>query len=254
MKRPDFVRAVTACVAATGLSVGTALAQEPGEGVRTADTATAGTNRLFFAPTGRTLPGGVGEFGTYQLFLPYVGYAFHDRVMVSAGTPILSEALGRYWYVAPKLGLVRSRLWNVAAGGLLILEAGDPFTAEDTDIPRSFFWGVLTYGTPAAGVTVGVASELGRFEHISESPVILTGGELEFIRPADPSRVALRILAESYWATSPDAGSTFRESIHAIGIRLRAKRAAFEVVELVFVDPHNVESSPFPFFNISVLF
>src|SRR5712675_1412718 len=43
------------------------------------------TSRLFFAPTGRTLPAGTAELGDVWLFFPSIGVGMTDRVSVAAG-------------------------------------------------------------------------------------------------------------------------------------------------------------------------
>ncbi|MGH7545581.1 MAG: hypothetical protein ACREKI_05295, partial [Gemmatimonadota bacterium] len=163
--------------------------------------AVPGTHRLFFVPTGRTLPEGTGEVGAYQIIGTYAGYALHDRVMISGGTPILPQVFGRFWYLAPKVGLLALPRWHAAVGGLLLFETGDPFDAGGDDELRllnPFLWGVVTYGGPRAALTAGITSDIGRSTRVGDAEVLLLGGELELLRrgaaPAD--RTAARLIAE----------------------------------------------------------
>ncbi|HLU25103.1 MAG TPA: hypothetical protein VKZ58_05310 [Longimicrobiales bacterium] len=53
-------------------------------------------SRLFFVPTGRTLPRGEAQRGAYMVF-PFGTYAVTDRFMISGGTPLYPELTGRMW-------------------------------------------------------------------------------------------------------------------------------------------------------------
>lgn len=220
-----------------------------------ADTASPGTNRLFFAPTGRTLPAGVSEVGTYYLIAPYFTYAFHDRFMAAAGTPLVPGAFGRYWYLAPKAGLVSSRLVSVAAGAFLILDVGgDPL--DGSDVVQSFAWGVATFGGPRAALTVGLASDIGRLDGLPDGELLILGGEYELVQPTrGPDALGLRLIAESYM-NLPGVGESFTDaSLHMVGLRFRAGRVAIEVVEGLLVENGELETwTGVPLFNMSVLF
>lgn len=220
-----------------------------------ADTTLPGTNRLFFAPTGRTLPAGVAEVGSYYLVAPYLTYAFHDRFMVAVGTPLVPEAFGRFWYFAPKVGLVRSRLFSAAAGGLLIRDiGGDPLSGSD--VAESFLWGVATFGGPWAGLTVGLASDVGRLEGVPDGSLLIVGGEVELVgRTLEPDAVALRLIAESYVGLPREDNSFTDVGLHLVGLRFRSGRVAIEVVEGLVVENGELEVwTPMPLFNLSVLF
>lgn len=43
--------------------------------------------RLFFSPTGRSLPRGGGYFGVYELFVPFVTVGVTDRLLLAGGSP-----------------------------------------------------------------------------------------------------------------------------------------------------------------------
>jgi hypothetical protein len=214
------------------------------------DSVLPGVNRLFFLPTGRTLPGGVSEFGSYILIAPYVGHGFDDRLMVSGGTPLLPGAIGRYWYLAPKVGIVASPRWNLAAGGILFGSLGDePINAE------SFFWGVITYGGTRAAVTVGAASDLGTLSSVPDGGLTLLGGEYELLRREEESGpYSLRLIVESYWPL-PGEGSPRDSSLTNLGVRFATRGVAFELVESFELENGHVSRlSHFPLFNFSFFF
>lgn len=75
-------------------------------------------SRLFFGATGRTLPRGRGVVVDHYLFIVTVAHGVHDRVTLSAGGFFVFGSAGAFWYVGPKVGLIRSRMLNVAVGGL----------------------------------------------------------------------------------------------------------------------------------------
>ncbi len=230
-----------------------AVAQE-GSAPSPADSARPGVNRLFFIPTGRTLPAGVWEAGTYYLVAPYVGYAPHDRFMITVGSPILPEVFGRFWYIAPKVGIIASRRWNVAAGALVLLDIGEnPLTGSNEAEP--FAWGIVTYGSHRASVTVGLASDAGQLDVLPDGGMILLGGEYELPRRSvDADAVSLRLIAEGYLSL-PGGDTSASRSLALVGFRIRVGRVAFEVVEGLEISDVNVEVWPtVPLFNFSYLF
>lgn len=222
------------------------------------ESAVPGSHRLFFIPTGRTLPEGTGEVGAYQIIGAYAGYAFHDRVMISGGTPILPEIFGRFWYLAPKVGLLALPRWHAAVGGLLLFETGDPFDAggdDEIQLLNPFLWGVVTYGGSRAALTAGVTSDVGRFTEVGDDAVLLLGGELELVRRGTPpARTAARLIAESYLNWPFDGGSAFDPSVTVVGIRVSDGRAAFEVAALVTAEGGEVDVANLPLIHVSVLF
>jgi hypothetical protein len=224
-----------------------------------ADSARPGANRLFFAPTGRTLPAGVSEAGAYMLVAPYIGHAFHDRFMIAAGTPLITESFVRYWYVVPKVGLVASPMWNLAVGAFLIVDAGvNPLSESGgrPNVAQSFFWGVVTYGSPKAAITVGATSDMGTLSVLPDGNVMIVGAEYELRSGGSESRgPAARLIAESYWPLPSSGGSPLDDSLSVFGIRIRTGRVAFELVDGLVLERGDARLfSKFPLFNVSFLF
>jgi hypothetical protein len=187
-----------------------------------AETVRPGANRLFFAPTGRTLPASVSEVGAYQVLAPYFTRAFHDRFMMAVGTPLLPNAFVRFWYLAPKVGLEISPLLNVAAGALVILDVGgEPYSGSN--VVESFFWGVASFGSPQAALTFGLASDVGQLSVLPDGGLLILGGELELpVRSRDEDDVSLRLIAESYMGLPSSEISVTDVSLHLIGLRFTA--------------------------------
>lgn len=59
--------------------------------------------RLLFTSTGRSLRQGEGYLSAYFLFFPMLAYGVTDRVTIAAGTPIVPGAMGKAFYLAPKV-------------------------------------------------------------------------------------------------------------------------------------------------------
>jgi|GEM_PF-3509443 len=182
--------------------------------------AVPGSHRHFLIPTGRTLPAGAMEAGAYQLAAPYIGYALHDRVMLAVGTPALPDAFARYWYVLPKLGLLRGPRWNAAVGGLILADLGSSaFAGGDPLNARSAAWGVVTWGGSAGAVTLGAASDMGGPFGMPRDWLILSSAELRVLRDdrgVEPD--VIRLIYKCHLAARPERAL---EGMHLVGVRWR---------------------------------
>lgn len=213
--------------------------------------AVPGTHRHFFVPTGRTLPAGTWEVGAYQILAPYIGYALHDRVMIATGTPLFPEAFARYWYIAPKLGLLAGPRLNAAVGGLILADLGSAaFAGGDPANARSVAWAVVTWGGSAGGVTLGTASDMGGPFGVPRDWLILTGAELRIHGEdsgADPDVV--RLVYEGYHDHSPERTL---EGLHLVGMRWRSGRVTMEVMLPIQVEPNRINAlSSVPLVHVS---
>lgn len=210
-----------------------------------------GSHRHFFVPTGRTMPAKTWEVGAYQILAPYVGYALHDRVMIATGTPLFPEAFARYWYFAPKLGLLARPHLNVAVGGLVLANLGSAaFAGGDPLRAHPAGWGVVTWGGSAGGVTLGVASNTGGPFGVPSGWLILSGAELR-IRGndwgADPDVV--RLIYEGYLTPSPERAL---EGLHLAGLRWRGGAATMEVMFAMQVEPNQITALSIPLVHVSL--
>lgn len=131
--------------------------------------------RLFFAPTARPLERGQGYISSYFLFFPFVGVGVSDRITLAAGTPILPNAMGELFYVAPKVTVASRPDLDLAVGALAFFA-----TRELDEGSIGLVYGVGTFGGPDQAVTVGSGWGFalgGRSSRIESDPVILLGGE-----------------------------------------------------------------------------
>lgn len=199
-------------------------------------------SRLFFAPTGRMLPRGEAQLGTYFI-LPFATYAFTDRFMVSGGTPLHPALIGRAWYLAPKLGLYAGERFSVAAGGLILGQIRHGYGDQPTgvgpfewDSPPPLLWLVSTLGTEDRSASLGVATTLSNPLGVWElraPEVIIGGGEWLLVRRfAEDGTVdrAAKLIGEVFMPAPVRSGASLDGSIGAFGIRVLNGRTTLEVV------------------------
>jgi hypothetical protein len=130
------------------------------------------SSRLFFTATGRSIPKGQAYFGVYELFLPFVSYGVTDRFTISAGTPVIPEAMGELAYVAPKFQVLRSDQANASVGALVFF--------GDFEGAAGIAYGVGTFGSNDNAVSVGAGwgfERSGGQGNLANEPVLLIGAE-----------------------------------------------------------------------------
>lgn len=182
-----------------------------GEG---ADLADPNLTRLFFGPTGRSLGAGEGYVGLFELFFPFVSIGVTDWVTLSGGTPIVPEAIGEVFYLAPKVRLPSFGSLDLAAGVLAF------FASEELDEGSvGILYGVGTWGSPDAAVTVGVGFPFAATDsesELAEQPIVLFGGERRTGRRS-------KLITENYFV--PGEGS----AVASAGLRLFGDRFSGDV-------------------------
>ncbi|CAN5337796.1 hypothetical protein BH23GEM4_BH23GEM4_09980 [soil metagenome] len=131
-------------------------------------------SRLFFAPTGRPVPGGSGYFGVYELFFPFVTFGVSDAISVTGGTPIIPGLIGEFGYLGGKAAFVNRPKVQAAAG----LFGG--FLTEEFNGVGGLAFGVATFGDADDAVTAGAGFpfELGSDDDfLGGTPLLMLGGE-----------------------------------------------------------------------------
>jgi hypothetical protein len=136
-------------------------------------------SRLFLAPTARTLAHGDGYFGDYYVFFPVVGAGITDRVMISGGMSLVPGLqLGQQlFYLAPKIGLVQTPKFNLAAGALYMRLGWQ----DVVDAWGGVAYGVATFGGENAALTVGLGWPFASGGS-TRDPWALMGGEWRVAR------------------------------------------------------------------------
>lgn len=170
--------------------------------------------RLFFTSTARPLRKGTGYISSLELVLPFVAYGVTDRFTIAGGTPILPEAIGRVWYLAPKYTLYSNERSAYALGALAFLQPDDLADRGSFGIVyASGTWGsrdhALTAGT-------GWGYYWSKDESaISENPVIMLGGETRVSR-------RVKLISENWFLPGAESDLFISGGIRFIGDRLSA--------------------------------
>jgi hypothetical protein len=129
--------------------------------------------RLLFGPTARPLKGGSGYFAAYEIFFTYLSVGVSDFLSLGGGMTLVPGAPSQVFYLAPKIAITTNDEMFSGAIGAFYMNA----TSGSAD-GMSIVYGAGTYGTPRAGVTLGVGYGYSQGE-FSDSPVILIGGEVQ---------------------------------------------------------------------------
>jgi hypothetical protein len=187
-----------------------------------------GNTRLFFAPTGRMLEKGEGYFSdTYIFFLNFVG-GVTSRVTFGGGFSIFptTDLTQNIFYLTPKVGLVQSADFNLAAGALIGYAGFSGFDDTGRDVGSfGIVYGVGTAGSPDGSLTVGFGFGYGG-GGFGEDPILMVGGEKRVAR-----RVSL--LSENYIVAGVPDGILLSYGLRFFGDRLS--------VDFAFI---NVPSNP----------
>lgn len=130
----------------------------------------ANTTRLFFAPTGRTLARGEGYFADHYVVLGSVAVGVTDRVTIGGGSFLVPNS--GFWFVTPKVGIVRSENVNVAAGVLL---------GGVDDETGGIGFVSSTFGGEDQNVTIAIGNAFAG-DKLANSQVYMLGGETRVSR------------------------------------------------------------------------
>jgi hypothetical protein len=137
--------------------------------------------RLFFAPTGRMLSKGEGYFNDTYLFFMSVQGSLSSRFNLGAGMSVapLDNFTDNALFITPKIGVVASPKFNLAVGALAGFVGG--LVDEGDDASFGVLYGVGTFGSPNASITVGtgLAYAAGQF---ADRPVAMLGAESRLSR------------------------------------------------------------------------
>ena len=158
--------------------------------------------RLFFGPTGRSLPKGQVYFGTYEFLMPFVQVGITDRFSIGGGTPLafgFGEADRPFW-VTPKLQVLDRGRISAAAGVFHMIADGQAGIA----------YGVVTVSDPAGSLSAGAG--MAYDNEGDRAPVVMIGGDRRVRRN-------LKLITENYmW----DGGGVISGGVRFIGERLSA--------------------------------
>lgn len=174
--------------------------------------------RLFFGPTGRMLAAGEGYVGAFELFLPFLSFGITDYLTIGGGTPVVPGAVGRVFYLTPKIGLRAGDRTDLAAGLIAFHDTGS-YDPLDDFATAGVLYLVGTHGDADRALTLGVGWGFAG-EEVNNRPAALVGFE---------SRLSprLKFVSENYlisYRTSrgTDFGQLFSGGVRIFGDRLSA--------------------------------
>jgi hypothetical protein len=183
------------------------------------------TSRLFFSPTGRTLPRGSGYFADYYLFLPVAAFGVTDRVMLSGGMSIIPGLSSQLFYVAGKVGVYDSPDAALAVGGFWAT------VPDESDASLGMGYLVTTLGSDDHAVTL-LAGYPFTTRQVAREPLFVVGGE---------TRIASRskLMAE-VWKLPQE------HNVPALfGLRWFGDRLALGFGLVYVIGPDSIEGWPF---------
>jgi hypothetical protein len=183
--------------------------------------------RLFFAPTGRSLPRGQVYLGVYEFVMPFVQVGVTDRFSVGGGTPLvfgMDEGERPFW-ITPKLQILKTSSTDVAVGVFHVFNAGGD--------GGGVAYAVSTSGSARGSFTIGGGVAYG--EDNSRAGVIMIGAERQVRRN-------LKVITENYgWRGNGVASAGVRffgerlSADLALGIPLGTDEFfAFPIVNFVY--------------------
>jgi hypothetical protein len=169
-------------------------------------------DRLFIGPTGRSLPGGEGFFGVYQVFVPVVSYGVTDWFSITGGIPVLPGAIGNVGYLEPKvrLPLGEGSPVQLSGGAAIFFDTGGEGAAG-----LLYAAGTLGGENHALHLTAGVPFLTGDgTDDIGEQAVVMIGGETRVSR-------RIKLLSENYFLPG-QSGVVAIGGVRIFGERLSA--------------------------------
>lgn len=200
--------------------------------------------RLLFAPTGRPLGRGEGQFTDHYVLFPGVSYGLTDNLSIMGGVSIVPGlGLGeQLFYVAPRVAFTISARSAVSAGLLYATggEGADRFGA-------GIVFAVGTFGDRQASLSVGgglgFVRDHGEIEWASK-PILMLGGEYQLSN-------SLALISEN-WLILGD-GFGFGEQPFGLAFRLFGDRLSVDAGVLLIGNVLK-EGFPIPWLSFSYRF
>lgn len=182
--------------------------------------------RMLFAPTARPLKAGHGYFSIYEILFPFVAVGITDFISLAGGMTLFPGASSQLFYIAPKITPIHLEKFDLAAGVLYIILP----EVSDGVGNAGIVYGVTTYGTERASLTVGLGWGFSGSD-ISNKPIPVIGGDL---RLSDKTK----LITENWLIPNSDF------SLVSLGIRFFGENLAADF-GLVF--PAGTDTEGFPF-------
>ncbi len=183
-------------------------------------------NRLFFGPTGRTLSDGEGNFTDFYVFFPTLAVRVADYFMLGGGVSLIPGAESQLFYISPKVRVLHSNKFDLAAGFLFM---GIPDEENAASV-----YSALSMGDPAGGVTLGVALPFVFEDNEFDIPAFLFGAETQVSNN-------VKLITENWLLTGDDDSLLLLSG----GIRFFGERLAADIA--LVTSPEAVGDEGFPF-------
>jgi hypothetical protein len=181
------------------------------------------STRLFFGPTGRSLPKGQAYLGVYEFLMPFVQVGVTDRFSIGGGTPLFfsfeDDGLDRPYWVTPKLQVFSGRRAQISIG---------VFQGFGGGATGGIAYGVATTGGAAGSFTAGAG--MAYDDDGERTAVVMVGGDRQFRRN-------MKFVTESYvWGSG--------NGIVSAGVRFFGERLS---ADLALASPIGDEFGGFVF-------
>jgi len=167
--------------------------------------------RLFFAPTARIVPereAAVTLIGLFGLVMPTFSYTVADDLILSAGTPLRTDADGnRSWLISGKLSLPTHQDFEAALAGMTVFGDADVW---------GMVYGVITVGNDDLSLTGGLG--YGYIEDTLGDETLTADGTAAFIGGEWRLGPALKLVTENHFLPASDPAITL--GLRFIGERL----------------------------------
>ena len=165
--------------------------------------------RLLLGPTARSLKRGEAYIDDVSVFFPSIQVGLSDRVSIGAGTPVMLPPIdirpGDAVWVTPKAQVFSGHKTQAAIGLVHTVVLGHH---------AGLAYGVTTYGTSDAAVTLGLGLAYPNVER--QRPVALLGAE----KRVSPR---LKLITENY------LGSFYGDAFLSAGMRYIHRRRTLDV-------------------------
>ena len=131
-------------------------------------------SRTLFAPSGRAVPKGAGYVVLHELFFLSGAYGLGGAATLSAGLSLFPGAEEQLVWFAPKISLMETPTFSLAAGALIL-------TLTGTDGSGGILYGVATVGDQRRSLSLGTGFFYGNGE-VASTPVLLFSGDVMISR------------------------------------------------------------------------
>jgi hypothetical protein len=125
-------------------------------------------------------PGSV-YLAAYEVFMPFVGFALTEDLVLAGGTPFFGGFDPRPYWLAPKLRVLDGATTDVAVGALV-------FAVEDES--AGVLYGVSTWGSPDAAFSLGLGYGFVNGD-LGDRPVVMGGLEVRLSK-------STKLISENY--------------------------------------------------------